>query len=113
MARENVMEFIKSIGADKHLQESLMALESGGEEAKIEGMTRLAAEAGLPFTAEEFEAASRKAAEDQHAAKEDLSAEELKQVTGVTSTGATTWSTGSMAPCCECGPPSRQITWSA
>ena len=81
MARENIAIFLQRVAKDAALQEQIKAL-AGQDAAQAEAaVMKLAAEQGLPFTAEELQAF---AAEEARAATErgDLSDSELEQVAG-------------------------------
>ena len=81
MATDNIRIFLQRVAEDAALQEQVKALAGQDAAQAEEAVMKLAAEQGLPFTAEELQAF---AAEEAKAATErgDLSDSELEQVAG-------------------------------
>ena len=74
MSAETITTFLDKARTDEALAAKILAINTGTEAEVAEAFSRLAAEAGLPFTAEEF-LASR---------SNDLSDADLEQVAGGT-----------------------------
>ena len=72
MSAENITTFLVKARTDEALAAKIQAIKTGTETEVAEAFSRLATEAGLPFTAEEF-LASR---------SNDLSDADLEQVAG-------------------------------
>lgn len=81
MATDNIRIFLQRVAEDATLQEQIKAVAGQDAAQAEEAVMKLAAEQGLPFTAEELQAF---ATEEARAANErgDLSDSELEQVAG-------------------------------
>ena len=81
MSTDNIRIFLQRVAEDAALQEQIKAL-AGQDAAQAEAaVMKLAAEQGLPFTAEELQAFAAEEAKDA-TERGDLSDSELEQVAG-------------------------------
>lgn len=75
MSKENIITFLEAAKNNPELQKQIGAIYAEAKKSTAEELAKLAADAGTPFTAEEFVAASR-------SAQGELSEAQLEGVAG-------------------------------